>query len=186
MVPCAAAGLCLVGVLITFRDLNLTDVLHVCKNMRLRDWQEVINSLPSSISTPDQIAMLAMQASAFGLVCCRNGVPVAVIQYSPIVDGSWRAGLFATDEWPTVKRAVVRKLADLVPFILDQGVVYCDAYSDMLHDEAHRMLEFLGFKRRAILEGYGSRGRDFALYVLTKRDVEENVFRRRHRQRGTI
>lgn len=168
--------------MITFRDLNLTDVLHVCKNMRMRDWQEVINLLPTTISKPEQIAMIAVQASVFGLVCCHDDVPVAVIQYSQIVDGSWRAGMFATDDWPLVKLAVLRHLAaELMPFILDQGVVYCDAYSDMLHEEAHAMLEFLGFKRRAILEGFGSRDRDFALYVLTKRDAE-NVLRRRRRR----
>lgn len=167
---------------ITFRDLNLTDVLHVCKNMRLRDWQEVINLLPTAITKPEQIAMLTIQVSTFGLVCCRDDVPVAVIQYSQILDGSWRAGMFATDDWPLVKFAVVRHLASvLIPFVLAQDVVYCDAYSDMLHEEAHAMLEFLGFKRRAILEGYGSRGRDFALYVLTKRDAENVLRPRRHK-----
>lgn len=171
--------------MITFRDLNLTDVLHVCKNMRINDWREVINLLPSSVDKPEQIAMICMQVSCFGLVACVDEVPVAVLQYAQIVDGSWRAGMFATDDWPKVKRRMLLELFDrCIPFILDQGVVYCDAYSDAQHAEAHAMLEFLGFKRRAILEGYGSRGRDFALYVLTKRDVEENVlWQQRQRKR---
>lgn len=165
--------------MIEFRDLNLSDVLHVCQHMRLRDWQEIINLLPVALDTPDQIAMLTMQASCFGLVVCRDGEPVAVLQYAQIHEGSWRAGLYATDAWPGVKLAVMRHMIrHCIPFILDQGIVYCDAYSDVLHVEAHRMLEFLGFRRRAILEEYGSRGADFALYTLSKRDAE-NVHRRR-------
>lgn len=168
--------------MITFDTLNLRDVLYVCERMRAADWAEIVNLLPRSIETADMIAMVTMQSSRFGVIGKLDGEPIVVLQFGELLDGTWRAGLFATDKFDRIGKATVRHILDVtVPFLLDSGAVYCDALADPLNDAGVAMLEFIGFKKRAILPEYGSRGRDIALYVATKKEIEHVLIRRRRR-----
>jgi hypothetical protein len=168
---------------VTIEPMRLADVLHVCENMRQVDWVEVLNLLPRSVDTPEQIAMTAMAVSRFGLVAKVDGVPAIVLQFSEVLDGTFRAGLFGTDQFPKAIRVMYREIMlNVMPYLIEEmGAVYCEAYSDTLHPEAHRMLNHMGFAKVAILPEYGSRGRDIALYVLTKEQA--NVFWRGRRVR---
>lgn len=163
--------------MIEIAPLNLRDVLHVCENMRLRDWAEVLNMLPVSVETPEVVAMITMQVSSFGCVAKVDGEPAAVAQYAEILNGSWRIGMFGTERFKEVAATLIAHMIEHdYPYLLDRGAVYCDAYADVLHPDADKLLRFAGFRKRTILEGYGSRGRDMALYVATKGEVE-NVLR---------
>jgi hypothetical protein len=167
-------------VTVEIKPLTLRGVLSVCERMRKSDWAEVINLLPRGANTPELIAMTCMQVSHFGFVAELDGVPTTVAQFVQILDGSWRCGLFSTDDFPKVWRPVVRELSTNVKHhLLDSGAVYCDAYADTLHPEAHRLLEHLGFRKVAILPQYGSRGRDIALFVATIGDFADVLRRRR-------
>ena len=167
---------------VEIKPLTLRGVLSVCERMRQSDWAEVINLLPKAVDTPELIAMTCMQVSHFGFVAEVDGVPTTVAQFVQILDGTWRCGLFSTDDFPKAWRAVVRELRGRCMWhLLDSGAVYCDAYADTLHPEAHRLLEHLGFSKRAILPSYGSRGRDIALYVATIGEFTDVLRRRRQR-----
>jgi hypothetical protein len=158
---------------ITIETLDLGRVLYVCKNMRIRDWNEVSNLLRAG-ATPDVIAMGVMASSSFGFVACYRDIPVTVVQFAEILDGTWRVGLFSTDEFPRVARAVVREIRTVaIPHMLDLGAQYCEAYADAGHAEAHRLLQFMGMTQRATLERYGSKGRDIALFVRTRKDSDD-------------
>lgn len=159
--------------MITIETLDLGRVLYVCKNMRNQDWREVTNLLRQGV-TPDVIAMGVMASSSFGFVACYREIPVTVVQFAEILDGTWRAGLFSTDEFPRVARAVVREIRTVaIPHMLDLGAQYCEAYADAGHVEAHRLLQFMGMTQRATLERYGSKGRDVALFVRTRKESDD-------------
>lgn len=160
---------------IEFAPLRLADVLHVCQHMRQQDWQEIVNLLPSHIDTPDAIAMACMSMSRFGLVAYLDGEPIAVAQFAEILNGTWRAGMFGTDDFRKVALPLVGELLRVgVPYAFDEcGMTYCEALADAVHAEAHKLLEFVGFENRGILEEYGSRGRDIAHFVLTRRKADD-------------
>lgn len=166
---------------VTIDVMTLRDVLHVCENMRLSDWGEVINLVPASITTPEQIALLTMQVSRLGLCAKVDGEPAIIVQFVEVLDGTWRVGMFGTDRFAEAARPMVRELQRItLPHVLDLGATYCEAFSDPLHPEAARLLEFMGFAKIALLPEYGSRGRDIALYVLTRRQA--NVLRHGRRR----
>lgn len=158
--------------MITIEPLSLGAVLHVCQRMRKQDWDEVLNLLPRSAANSDTIAMVVMQVSKIGYVARINGEPVAVIQAAEIIDGTWRFGLFGTNRMPEVALALCGRIFQIIPDMIEDGMRYAEAYADALHLEAHKLLEFLGFKKRAILEGYGSFGADIALYTITRRSAD--------------
>lgn len=159
--------------MITIEPLGLGRVLYVCKNMRLQDWNEVTNLMRQGVN-PDVIAMGVMQASSFGFVACYRDIPVTVVQFAEILDGTWRVGLFSTEQFHRVARAVVREIRTVaIPHLLDLGAQYCEAYADAGHAEAHRLLQFMGMSQRATLERYGSKGKDIALFVRTRKDTDD-------------
>lgn len=167
---------------ISFRAINLKDVLYVCENMRASDWKEVLNALPRAVTTPEVIAMICMNATNFGIIACVDNRPAIVAQFSEILDGTWRAGLFGTEEFEFAAMPMIAELMrEAFPFMIDRGAVYCEAYADALNSDGHKLLEFVGFKKRAILEGYGSRGMDVALYSITKSEVDNVLLNGRWR-----
>lgn len=168
--------------MITIESLDLGRVLYVCKNMRLVDWNEVTNQVRLG-ATPDTLAMGVMASSTFGFIACYRDIPVTVAQFTEYLNGTWRAGMFSTDEFPRVARAVVRELVtNAIPHMLDLGAQYCEAYADANHVEAHRLLQFLGMQQRATLERYGSKGRGVALFARTRKDSDD-VLCTSHRDR---
>lgn len=154
---------------ITVEPLSLRGVLHVCENMRQSDWEECLNALPKSVTRAETVAMIVMQ-SKLGWVASIDGVPTGVIQLGEILDGTWRIGMFGTNRLPEVAAHLAVQLADVVPDLFADGARYCEAHADALHIEAHKFLSFVGFKKRAILPGYGSHGADIALFTFTKDD----------------
>lgn len=151
--------------------LNLSDVLHVCKNMRMQDWREVLNLLPKTVTTPDVVAMICMNVSKIGFVAKIDGVPAGVIQIGEVLDGTIRFGLFGTDRLPEVALDLCIEVMKILPDMIDDGLKHAEALADALHPEAHKLLTFLGFKKRAILEEYGSHGADIALFTITRREA---------------
>lgn len=171
------------GPTIEIVPINLRDVLTICENMRQIDWEEVRNLLPQAVDKPDVIAMICMQATRVGFVAKSDGIPAGVIQLAEILDGTFRAGMFGTNRMTEVARPLVGKLLEIIPDMMDDGMKYCEALSDAQHLEAHKLLTFVGLKKRAILPGYGSHGRDIALFTITK--DETHVLRRRWRKLHT-
>lgn len=155
--------------------LNLGDVLHVCKRMRQQDWEEVLNLLPKTVTTPEVVAMIAINSSRVGFVAKIDGEPVGVIQMAEILDGTMRVGMFGTIRMPEVALALCAEILSIIPDMIEDGLEYAEALADAQHEEAHKLLTFLGLKKRAILEGYGSHGCDIALFTITRR--EANVLR---------
>lgn len=158
---------------ITVEPLALRPVLSVCERMRQQDWEEVLNALPKSVTRAETVAMITMQ-SKLGWVASIDGDPAGVLQLGEILDGTWRIGLFGTNRLPEVAGALACELAAIVPDLFADGARYCEAHADALHEEAHKFLTFVGFRKRAILPGYGSHGADIALFIFTKDD--EHVF----------
>ena len=158
---------------VTVEPLSLRAVLSVCERMRQTDWEECLNALPRSVTRAETIAMIVMQ-SKLGWVASIDGDPAGVIQLGELIDGTWRIGMFGTNRMPEVAVALALQLADVVPDLFEDGARYCEAHADALHLEAHKFLTFVGFRKRAILPGYGSHGADIALFTFTKED--QHVF----------
>jgi hypothetical protein len=166
--------------MITVEPLALRPVLAVCERMRQQDWEEVLNALPKSVTRAETVAMIVMQ-SKLGWVASIDGDPAGVLQLGEILDGTWRIGMFGTNRMPEVAAALACQLADIVPDLFEDGARYCEAHADALHAEAHKFLTFVGFRKRAILPGYGSHGADIALFTFTK-DDQHVFYGRRWRQ----
>lgn len=165
---------------ITVAPLSLRAVLSVCERMRQQDWEEVLNALPKSVTRAETVAMIVMQ-SKLGWVASIDGEPAGVLQMGEILDGTWRVGLFGTNRMPEVAGVLASQIGDIALDLFADGARYCEAHADALHIEAHKFLTFVGFRKRAILPGYGSHGADIALFTLTKDD--QHVFHgRRWRQ----
>jgi hypothetical protein len=159
--------------MIEARPINLADVYTVVCNMRMTDWQEVINLVPKALATPDGITMLTMQHTRLGTVYAYDDLPVVVLQANEIRDGVWSIGMFATDLFPLVWRAMVKDMKRaFLPVLLDSGARYCEAHVAAGNVDAQRLLKFLGFRQRSdVLEGFGSFGDPFLLYVATIGDL---------------
>ena len=164
---------------IKITGLDIQSVLYVVKHMRKADWQEVINSLPHAYCTVDRIAMVVAQRGGVGFVIHYDETPVCVVEVVEKHEGCWSCGLFATEQFALVWRSTIKAINEICKqLLLSHGARYCEAHASADNVDAHRLLEWIGFKKSSeVLKGYGSYGADFILFTLVKEELN-HVFRR--------
>lgn len=149
----------------TFAPLH-RDRLTNCKkpfvsNLRARDKREL-----DEIGVPrDVVADVLVRGHVVGAIFPHQWLPAAVVAFHPITARCVSASLLATDDWPKVARRVIRWGVRVAkPKLLSLGFTRAECRVMSGHDDAIRLLQFLGFKPECILDGYGSSGVDFIQY----------------------
>jgi hypothetical protein len=163
------------------------DLMSMCYiTHRLREADRV-ECFAGRFSHPDQLAMDAISSQGFVDICWLGGVPVAAIGARQSWPGVWSVWAFGTDDWPrvalTLSKHAVRSLR---PAMLKLNGHRAECASHVKHHSAHAWLEWMGFKREALMRGHGRNGEDFYLYAWRSCDVLQLVRRRDQQLAGSL
>ena len=152
------------------RQATRSDVQWVAFRMRETDRDE----LGAVNAAPDFATLVLALCEAHGgkvhatAVIADDLVPVAIIITRLDRPRVMSVGMFATDRWPRVAFATSRwALGTLRPVLFSSGVHRLEAASIEGNTAAHRWLEFLGFRREAVMPKFGRNGETFYLYGMT-------------------
>lgn len=150
----------------TLEPLTYENVLHVARNMRAADKEEIYATRWSD--SPEDLAADAMLVPHLCWTAHRDGKSIAAIGAVPIHPGCWSVWMFATDEWPLVSLKVTRHvLKQMIPTVIrrEDGFKRAECKSHSLHNVAHRWLEYLGANRESTAYKYGKNGENFFVYA---------------------
>jgi hypothetical protein len=150
---------------VTIGPLERDAVAFVARTMRARDRAEIFATRWDD--DPDAVAAETMALARIGGVAWNNGAPIAVACAMPLWPGVWSIGLYATDAWPAVARAVTRWIKATTRDFIAGGAHRAECRSLATHTTAHRWLERLGAVREAVLPDYGRNRETFYLYAWT-------------------
>jgi hypothetical protein len=151
--------------------LEADAVACVARNMRARDREEIFATRWDDDA--DAVARETVALARLGCVAWNGDAPVAVASAIPLWPGVWSIGLYATDAWPRVARAVTRWIARTTPALIAAGGHRAECRSLASHATAHRWLERLGAVREAVLPDCGRNRETFYLYAWTHRPAGE-------------
>lgn len=149
-------------------ELSADAVLYVAENMRQADKDEIYCGRWTD--SPYDLTTDVMSAGGVSMVAWHLDEPVAVIGAVPVSPTLWSVIMFATDKLPEIGLPLTRFLSTtMVNTIFSPGVggLRAECRSSVVHKEAHRWLELIGFKREALLKAVGKNGEDFYLYGFT-------------------
>lgn len=151
-------------------------VLHVLRNMRALDAEEIFATRPDSdpFALYRDMAALGGRHLWFELVRPADSmVPVALFGVVGTSPGNGQAHLVATDAFTLADaRRVAARIRDLViPAMLDIGLHRVEALSLDSHGWAHRFLRAAGATRVEPRPALGRRGEDFRALVWLDRDL---------------
>lgn len=163
--------------LVEFVPVCYSDVVHIARNMRESDAEEILPLIWGG--TPENLAAAVIAAGGLATVALSGGVPVAAYGATQARPNFWSVWMFATNQWPEVALPVTRRLkTEIIETIYEVGAVRADCWSMEGHDVAHRWLEMLGAKLEATVEDYGPTRKKFHCYSWTLSRLErENVHR---------
>lgn len=156
---------------VVFDDATAFDVRAVAARMRAKDYEEIICQTPCQ----DRIALaefmpMALQ-SCFNRVARLDDVPVVILSWGPVLPGVWRIGMFATDEFPRVSKAVTRYVAKvLAPTLLEAGAHRIECLSIAGYDEVHDWLRYLGMTEEGPVRKLGRNREDFVMFSWVEGD----------------
>lgn len=141
-------------------------VLHVVKNMRERDKEEIYNLRFDD--NPYTILNDVMAQSNFAWVAWVDDRPTAVFGGAPTHPGVWSMFCFATDEFPRLALGLSRfAIKTVVPTLFGEIGAHrlqCDSHER--HVSAHKWLKLLGAEREAVKVGYGRDGANYYSFVI--------------------
>ena len=146
--------------------LTPESVLHVATNMREADHHEIFATRWDNDPLP--IVNACLMCGDISWVAAKDE-PIAVIGAIPIHPGVWQAFLFATDRFNEISLSLttwVKRV--MMPTLFGLDIHRCECKSMASHAEAHRWLEYLGWKRESTIAGYGRGGEDFYYYVWSR------------------
>lgn len=148
----------------TISDLNGPGILHVVRNMRTLDREEIFAT--QFDDNHDAFAATWPTWGRFGYVIGDGVEPVAVIGAIPMWPHVWTMYMFATDRFDNVGKQLTKFTKyNMLPAAAEAGALRGECKSLSTHHTAHRWLRHLGAEREATLRGYGKNGEDFDLFV---------------------
>lgn len=140
---------------------------HVVTNMREADKREIYATRGSR--DPEHLIYSLVVLHEFAwVICADDGEPAAVIGAMALWPGVAAMWAFGTDRWPEVVLSVTKHaIRFMVPKLLELGFHRGEARALASRNDVARWLGLLGFKKEAVLSGFGSGREDFALYAWT-------------------
>lgn len=160
---------------------NLDHILHVTRNMRQADREEIFALQYSD----DEEVLARLVHAACGpfawVFAADDGEPVAIMGVKPMHPNVFDAFMYATPRFGEVGAAMTRFVRKaMIPLLLKSKIHRVHAISKADHFDAHRWLEMLGARREATLEQYGKGGEDYVVFTWTRRDIENRRAATRH------
>lgn len=147
-------------------------VLHVARNMRDRDKQEIYNVRWHD--SPFDLMNAVMSQRDFAWVAWLDGAPVAVFGGIPAHPGVWNMFAFATDAFPRLALGLTRfATKTVIPTLFQQMEAHrlqCDSHEK--HTDAHQWLERMGARRESVKVAFGKDGADYFTYTVTKKSTK--------------
>jgi hypothetical protein len=150
----------------TLEPLSYENVLHIARNMRSADKEEIYATRWSE--QPEDLAHDAMLIPQMCWTAHRDGRPIAAFGAIPMHPGVWSVWMFSTDEWPLVAITVTKHiLKRMIPSIIrrNEGFQRAECKSHYLHNVAHRWLEYLGATNESTAYKYGKNGEKFYVFA---------------------
>jgi RimJ/RimL family protein N-acetyltransferase len=148
-------------------QLEAADAAHVAHRLREWDRREVFALMPRH-ATPDHLAE-TMLAPCLDEVRCvvraDDGEPVAGLGLAAYWPGCWQAWLLATDRWGEVWRLGVAAALAALADAEDRGMRRAECRSMAGHDDAHRLLRWLGFAQEGVHPAMGRDGQNFVTFA---------------------
>lgn len=146
-------------------------VLHVVRNMRERDKEEIYNLRFDD--NPFVIMNDVMGRRDFAWVAWLDGKPAAVFGGAPLHPGVWSMFAFATDEFPRLALGLTRfAKKTVIPMLLgEMGAHRLQCETHEKHASAHHWLKLLGAGCESVKKGYGRDGADYFVYTIIKKST---------------
>lgn len=155
----------------------LPDVVHVVRNLRERDRQEIFACEYGE--DPVDFSRRVCSYGAFQWGAYVGGQPVAVIGAVPKWPRVWQVFAFGTDDWLKVVLTLTRHARRfMVPAIWRSGGHRIECAAMETHTDSRRWLErSFGARPEVLLANYGKNGENFVNYVLTRntQNVQRNA-----------
>lgn len=147
--------------------IEAAEARHIAHRLREWDRREVFALMPWH-ATPDHLAetMLApCLAEVRCVVRAVDGEPVAALGVAAYWPGCWQAWLLATDRWGEVWRLGVAAALAVLRDGEDRGMRRAECRSMAGHDDAHRLLRWLGFAAEGEHRAMGRDGETFITFA---------------------
>jgi hypothetical protein len=143
-------------------------VLHVVRNMRSRDCDEIYNLRWDD--NPFSVMNTVMARPDFSWVAWHEDRPIAVFGGMPRHPGVWSMFCFATDEFGKVALGLTRFARHtVVPTLFDKmGAHRLECESHEKHFTAHRWLGLMGANFEGVKRQYGKDGSDYFVFTVHK------------------
>lgn len=154
----------------TINDPTEDDLIQIASELCDSDRTEL-----ALTRDPDDYMLLAHDAwdSPYKKVVLDNGEPVMAFGARQILDNSAAVWGFKTEKgWSAVRTATKHITRVMIPALREMGVreAVCFVHPD--NQASQRWLEHLGFRPKAILQGFGSRrGDSIVLYAREEPDA---------------
>lgn len=142
-------------------------VQTVAEQMRAADLRELLAVTNWGNRGDLALALGSVHGGNAIVILADDGAPVAVLTNHIPRPGTLSLGMFATDRWPEVAKAVSRWCVTTYRPALLGRFHRLEAASIEGHDVSHRWLGFLGFSREARMPKFGRNGETFFLYGMT-------------------
>jgi hypothetical protein len=141
-------------------------VEHVAKNMRSKDFEEIIALSWCDNKTDLSQELIGKYTPEWAICAFFEDTPVAIGGLFEMRPNVISLGFFATDYFPCVGKNLSRWIKkDLFAPMIQEGLARLEAHTLHSHTDAHRWLEFLGLKKEAELEKFGKNGETFYSYA---------------------
>lgn len=139
---------------------------HVARHMRDWDRREIAASIRSTAELEEALKLQAQHAPLFTVPCRDDLAPVAVFSAVEFAPRVVMLNLIATDDWKLISKPLLRwALKRVKPLLLRLGYTRAEARSLEGHDEAHRLLLWLGFRCECALPDFGLNGETFLQFA---------------------
>lgn len=150
-------------------------VLHVVRNMRARDKEEIYNLRWEP--NPFVIMNEVMAQSNFAWVAWLDDKPAAVFGGAPLHPGVWSMFAFATDEFPRLALGLTRfAVKTVIPTLFGEMGAHrlqCDSHEK--HIDAHRWLARMGASKESVKKSFGQDGADYFTFTILKKVDKANI-----------
>jgi hypothetical protein len=153
--------------MITIESPNPVNVHHVFENMRDGNRREFA-AVSWNDEPPDYIRDIAIDNPEHFVVVCREK-PIAVLGGVEAQPKVWGVMMFATDDVRRIGFSLAKISRDaIIPQMFHLGANRLQCTSPGWFTDAHRWLEFLGFRKESEMPAYGKDGETFFVFSLTR------------------
>lgn len=153
--------------MIDIRPAWLRDASYVTAHMRPMDVTEVMCQMPEG-TTNWQLAHALLEGSEHAYIAYLDDKPVAFFgatRMTAVMASFWAIG---TDQMTRVVPAINDFYThQIVPALIEQGVVYAEARSHIDHHDAHNWLRLTGAEQHGPPMACGRDGEEFLLFRWT-------------------